>query len=161
MKCSVLFLPRSIGRPLKRRLPPSQDCCLQCVSILVNYLEQRDWQAAFEATVPQRKRAGGTKDSGDLTIELEEGPEASASAEDGCDIEENGKRCHANPEDSNHDASASAGNGCTDEPQAKRPRVEAEEGTAAVVSAEGGVEQKETTRYQTDAEAAGTDLRQV
>ena len=134
---------------------------MQCVSILVNYLEQRDWQAAFEATVPQRKRAGGSKDSGDLTIELEEGPEARASAEDGCDNEENVKRHHANPEEGNHDASASERNGCKDEPQAKRPRVEAEEGTAAVMSAEGSIEQKETTQFLTDAEAAVTDLRHV
>ena len=134
---------------------------MQCVSILVNYLEQRDWQAAFEATVPQRKRAGGSKDSGDLTIELEEGPEATASAEDGCNNEEIVNRNHASPEESRHDACASAGNGCKDEPQAKRPRIEAEQGTAAVVSVEGVVEQKETTRHQTDAEAAVTDLRHV
>ena len=134
---------------------------MQCVSILVNYLEQHDWQAAFEATVPQRKRAGGSKDSRDLTIELEEGPEASASAEDGCDNEENVMGHHANTEESKHDASASAENGCKDEPQAKRPRFEAEKGTPAGLSAEGGIETNETTQYQTESEAAVDDLRQV
>ena len=44
---------------------------VQCVSILVNYLERRDWQAAFEATVPQRKRAAGFEGGDDLMIELE------------------------------------------------------------------------------------------
>lgn len=46
--------------------------CVQCVAILVNYLERPDWQAAFEATVPQRKRAAGLEDNGDLKIDLEE-----------------------------------------------------------------------------------------
>ena len=45
---------------------------MQCVAILVNYLERPDWQAAFEATVPQRKRAAGPEDNGDLKIDLEE-----------------------------------------------------------------------------------------
>ena len=111
--------------------------------------------------MPQRKRAGGSKDSGDLTIELEEGPQASASAEDGCDNEENVMGHHANTEESKHDAIASAENGCKDEPQAKRPRVEAEKGTAAGLSAEGGIETKETTQFQTEPEAAVNDLRQV
>ena len=135
---------------------------MQCVSILVNYLEQGDWQAAFEATVPQRKRAGGSKDSGDLTIELEEGPGACASAEDGCNNEGHVKRQHADPEGSGHDASASAGNSCEDEQQAKRPRFGAEDGTAAaVISKDGGCEQKEMTQQCTGAEAAGIELQDV
>ena len=56
--------------------------CMQCVAILVNYLERPDWQAAFEATVPQRKRAAGPEDNGDLKIDLEEiGDEADEEEE--------------------------------------------------------------------------------
>jgi len=54
---------------------------VQCVSILVNYLERRDWQAAFEATVPQRKRAAGFEGTDDLTIELEGPAENNESPE--------------------------------------------------------------------------------
>ena len=38
----------------------------------MNYLEQRDWQAAFEATVPQRKRAAGPEENDDLKIDLDD-----------------------------------------------------------------------------------------
>ena len=38
----------------------------------MNYLEQRDWQAAFEATVPKRKRAAGREEDADLKIDMGE-----------------------------------------------------------------------------------------
>ena len=63
------------GKSQCQEFAASKDCsdsetvhhCMQCVAILVNYLERQDWQAAFEATVPQRKRAAGPEDNGDLT----------------------------------------------------------------------------------------------
>ena len=67
----------------------------------MNYLERKDWQAAFEATVPQRKRAAASGEAGDLNIELEEG--------------EGGKDSIADRQGEDSEV---------DEQEAKRPRVE-------------------------------------